>query len=165
MNRTSTKDLLLGNSAQKRASFTLLWLSLVVGSLSACKAGQVRVPEGASQSWDTMDFEQRSAHMYDVVEPRMAEIFQEIDPERFADFECSSCHGQGDSEGHYRMPNPDLPTIDPAHMYKKHRKATPEMTHFMWKVVEPEMANLLGKSHGSKGAINCATCHVLEPSS
>jgi hypothetical protein len=55
-----------------------------------------------------------------------------------------------------------LPTLDPAVFYRKHRKAEPEVAHFMWKTVEPTMAELLGLRRGPSG-MHCGTCHRLQP--
>ncbi len=140
----------------------------ICGGLAAgaCTSGAAAVPPGASAVWSEMGGDARRQHMIEVVQPQMADLFQEFDSlhkgDRFADFDCGTCHGSGAVDGKFAMPNPELPHIDASGLYKKHRKATPEMAHFMWKKVEPRMAELLGVSHGSKGEINCGSCHVLE---
>jgi hypothetical protein len=104
---------------------------------------------------------ERIEHMSSVVAPRMQAHFQEFDRARFSDFGCPTCHGASAEDGSFAMPNPDLPHLDPSSFYKKHRKESPEIARFMWKVVEPEMANLLGLPRGEDG-FHCANCHVVE---
>jgi hypothetical protein len=136
-------------------------LSLALASAS-CARGKVVVPEGATKTWDEMAEDERMTHMKTVVAPRMKSMFQEFDGERFADFSCETCHGPGAAEETYALPNPELPQLDESKYYKKHREATPEMVDFMWKEVEPTMAELLGVTHGMKGDMNCSSCHVVK---
>jgi cytochrome c553 len=131
----------------------------------ACKAKHPVVPEGASRTWPEMNDKERAQHMGAVVLPRMKASFQQFDAERFADFSCGTCHGAGAEDGSFEMPNPGLPRLDPSGLYKKHRKATPEIADFMWKEVEPEMAELLGLPRYSfvkKSGFGCANCHLVE---
>lgn len=139
-----------------------LLLGLGMSTIPACKMGKVTTPKGADKLWSQMDRDERSAHMYGVVKPRMETLFSELDGERFADFDCGTCHGDNAEEVDWALPNPALPKLNPKAFYKKHRKATPEMADFMWKVVEPEMAELLGVTHGPKGMMECGSCHLLE---
>jgi hypothetical protein len=106
-----------------------------------------------------MGHEERIAHMEAVVEPQMGATFQSFDASRFADFGCETCHGPGAEDGTFAMPNRELPRLDPSFFYRKHRKEAPEITHFMWKTVRPNMADLLGLPEGDKG-IDCSSCHL-----
>ena len=144
---------------------TLFLGMLVCALVPACKAKDPVVPEGASKTWPEMNDKERAEHMGAVVLPRMKALFQEFDGERFADFSCGTCHGPGAEDGSFEMPNPGLPHLDPSGVFKKHRKATPEIADFMWKEVEPEMAKLLGLPRYSfvkKTGFGCGDCHVVE---
>lgn len=140
---------------------------LLAGSLlvSACRMGRMTVPEGAEKPWDDMDRGERAAFMAQIVLPRMREVFQAFDPERFADFDCTTCHGKDAKARGFAMPSPDLPVLDPRGIYRKHRKdpAQHAIADFMWKEVQPEMGRLLGVTYGPKGRIDCATCHPHDP--
>ena len=139
--------------------------TLSLALVSACKPKDPVVPEGASKAWPQMSEKERGEHMGAVVLPRMKALFQEFDGERFADFSCGTCHGAGAEDGSFEMPNPGLPHLDASGLYKKHRKATPENADFMWKEVEPEMAQLLGLPRYSfvrKSGFGCAECHIVE---
>lgn len=137
-------------------------LLLALVPLVGCKLGRTGVPEGARKTWAQMDKGERLTHMTDAVSPRLEAVFQAFDAQRFGDFGCHTCHGSGADDGSYAMPSPDLPHLREAGYYKEHRKAQPEMIKFMWKEVEPNVAEAMGLTHGHKGAINCETCHVIE---
>lgn len=102
-------------------------------------------------------------HMAAVVMPRMQEIFQGHDPERFADFGCATCHGNGAANGDFAMPNQGLPHLDASNLYKKHRKESGDMVKLMWKEVEPAMGESLAQTYGFGDAyVSCKLCHVVE---
>jgi hypothetical protein len=130
--------------------------------LGACGAhGKTGIPEGSEKAWADMDHDERMAHMGEVVMPRMQAVFEGHDAERFSTFGCATCHGGGASDGSFEMPNPGLPQLDAANLYKKHRKESPEMVKLMWKHVEPTMGEALAVTYGFGGAISCESCHVV----
>ena len=134
-------------------------LLVAAGLLGAsCALGRETTARGRDLRWRDMSAEQRMSHMSQTVAPAMGELFRGHDAERFADFGCKTCH----AEGTFAMPNPGLPHLDASGYYKKHRKASPDMVHFMWKEVEPQMAELLGVTHGEHGYFACRSCHVVE---
>jgi len=140
----------------------LVTLVFVLAGLVGCKLGKVGTPDGASKTWAQMDHAERVDHMAKTVEPRLAAKFREWDAERYADFDCATCHGEGANDGTYAMPNPDLPHLEEKGLFKKHRKEQPEAVKFMWKVVEAEVADAMGLTYGPKGDIACWTCHVVD---
>jgi len=144
------------SSARSLASLT----ALVAGLTAACSSAPV-VPPNATKTWPEMTGDERAAHMHEVVAPAMRTAFQAHDAQRFADFGCKTCHGPGEQDGTFAMPNPALPYLDASLVYRKHRKATPEITKFMWKTVEPRMGELMGLPHGDRG-VHCFTCHVVK---
>lgn len=139
-----------------------LWLGLGMASLVACRSSDT-LPPGSSKHWDAMDAGARARHMTKVVMPAMKAEFQAFDAERFADFNCATCHGAGAKARGYAMPNPELPVLHPSGIYREPRKNHPEMADFMWDRVEPKMAELLGKPRyvvaHDKG-FNCSGCHI-----
>lgn len=142
-----------------------LALALLSLPLLACGPhGQTGIPEGQTKPWSDLDESERMQHMGAVVMPKMQAIFQGHDPERFADFGCATCHGGGSANGDFTMPNPALPVLDASHLYKKHRKESPDMVKLMWKQVEPAMGEALALTHGmgDDAQFNCASCHVVE---
>ena len=144
-----------------RRAPALLALALAL-PLSACGShGKVGIPEGRDKPWTEMDDSERMEHMGAVVMPRMQAVFESHDAERFADFSCATCHGASSADGDFHMPSASLPELDASNLYKKHRKESPEITKFMWKVVEPEMGSLLAQTYGFEGYISCSTCHIV----
>src|SRR5690606_41760789 len=63
------------------------------------------------KSWDTMTRSERFQYMTDHVEPAMAAKFQAFDPQRFATFNCETCHGDDMVERQFAMPNPNLKVL------------------------------------------------------
>jgi cytochrome c553 len=144
-------------------SARLMLASMLALPLLACGPhGKTGVPEGQTKPWSEMDDDERMAHMGAVVMPRLQAVFQEHDPERFATFGCVTCHGNGARDGNFEMPNPDLPQLDAANLYKKHRQEAPEMTKLMWKKVEPALGEALAQTYGLGDAqVSCKSCHIV----
>jgi hypothetical protein len=150
------------SASSRPLTLSLLSLSLFSLSLLACGAhGKTGIPEGSDKPWADMDHDERMAHMGAVVMPRAQAVFEGHDPERFSTFGCATCHGGGASDGSFAMPNPGLPQLDAANLYKKHRKETPDMVKLMWKHVEPTMGEALAVTYGFDGAISCGSCHIV----
>jgi hypothetical protein len=131
--------------------------------LAACgPRGKTGIPEGQAKGWAEMDHGERMDHMATVVLPRMQEVFEGHDPERFANFSCATCHGSGAANGDFEMPSPSLPVLDASNFYKTHRQNQKQMVELMWKEVEPAMGEALAVTYGIGGAIDCGSCHVVE---
>ncbi len=143
-------------------ALTLVLLALPLCSALACTTGRETTVAGYDARWDALGTGDKMAHMHAQVEPAMREAFQSFDAERFADFDCQTCHGPGVDDGSYAMPNPALPHLREAGMFKEHRKADPEISKFMWKEVELPMADLLGQTAGPKGEFACWSCHIVD---
>ena len=136
-----------------------------VGS-SALLAFTVGCGGAQSGDWRELDREERLAYMSDVVEPTMREMFQENDPERWADFSCHSCHGDDFVERDYAMPADlfALPldgTLDSAMAHD------PETTAFMLEEVFPVFVDLIGETKYASGSnpdgYRCVGCHAVAP--
>lgn len=141
----------------------LLPLALLALPLLACGPhGKTGIPEGRDKPWAEMTHDERMEHMAAVVMPKAQAVFQGHDPDRFADFGCATCHGGGAGNGSFEMPNPALPELDAAKLYKKHRKQTPDMVKLMWKQVEPAVGEALAVTYGFDGYVSCESCHIVK---
>ena len=136
---------------------------VLLPTLAACGVhGKTGIPEGREKPWAEMSESERMEHMSVVVLPKMQELFESHDYERFGGFSCATCHGSGAADGDFDMPNPGLPTLYPANLYKHHRKHHGDTVKFMWKEVEPAMGEALAVTYGLKGTLSCGSCHVLD---
>jgi hypothetical protein len=137
-------------------------LALVGLFVLGCKVGKETTVNGFDKRWDQLSKGDKTTYMIEVVEPQMRKEFQRHFPERFADFGCPTCHGAGADDGTYAMPNPNLPHLRQAGFYREHRKASPQITKFMWNDVDKSMAEMLGKTAGHAGEFDCRSCHIID---
>jgi hypothetical protein len=115
-------------------------------------------------AWAAMTFEQRKAYMKTAVLPKMKGLFVAFDGTRYSNFSCTTCHGDGATNGKFKMPNPKLPKL-PATPdgFKQLMADKPEIMEFMAKQVKPTMASLLGlpeftpETHAGFGCMECHT--------
>lgn len=120
--------------------------------------------------WARMNKDERKKYMKTVVAPAMKKVFMSFDAKKYANMSCPTCHGEGASEGTFKMPNPDLPKLPQptdragfmALMNKK-----PDVVKFMGTKVKPKMAELLGLPEWTPGrpmpgAFSCYNCHDKE---
>ena len=168
------------------ARYTLLSLSVVM--LGACASSPPATPataagpppEGASMTesvpgataigppqiaWAAMTFEQRKAYMKTAVLPKAKELFVTFDPVHYANFNCTTCHGDGAADGKFKMPNPKLPKLPGTpEGFKQLMADKPKVTEFMLKQVKPTMATLLGLPEftpENKTGFGCMQCHTI----
>ncbi|MEM6989320.1 MAG: hypothetical protein AAF721_02445 [Myxococcota bacterium] len=141
-----------------------LCIGLAVGALlwAGCTLGKRTNAVGHDQRWSALSHDEKSALMYEHVEPQLRTAFQAFDREEFADFGCATCHAGGAADGTYAMPSPDLPHLTEKGFFKAARKAHPKTVKFMWKEVESSVGKLLGKTYGPKGEFECSSCHVID---
>jgi hypothetical protein len=129
-------------------------------------ASAATTPEPApaeTPAWSAMTKEQRLKHMKEVVFPAMKVEFANVDADRYESMTCATCHGDGAKSGTFKMPNPDLPRLDPTNTFKKHMDKSPEMTKFMMEVVVPKMAEMLGTpayDPATGKGFGCMACHL-----
>jgi len=103
--------------------------------------------------YDAMNQYEQFNYMGTTVTPTMKEIFQEFDPERFANFSCNTCHPEGSKDGTYLMPDAGLmPLRDEDFPY------TSDIGQFMNQKVLPANQDMLGPPDGGP----CLECHTLE---
>lgn len=116
--------------------------------------------QGEGIPWSDKTHEQQEAYMKLTVKPRMEKLFQQFDPERFAKFKCSTCHGSDAVARSFEMPSPELPKLE---NFEKLEAEHPEMMEFMKKTVVPEMAAMLGQKPfdpETRTGFGCGACHT-----
>lgn len=119
-------------------------------------------------AFDKLDHDQQIEFMKQKVVPAMKPIFQNHDAKKYAEFGCTTCHGDQAKEGHFDMPNANLPKISYAKEY--YAKFKPEDLQWMGKDVMPTMAGLLKMppsftDPAPKQGFGCAGCHTFDDSS
>lgn len=120
-------------------------------------------PEEKPLTWNEMSFDQRAAHMDQAVLPRVAVIFAEWRPERFADVDCTLCHRQGLGEGEIKMPTADLPRLSGDLLLGTEFSAHPETTQLKLDRLVPAVSEALGLKPFSivtRRGFGCYSCHL-----
>ena len=100
--------------------------------------------------WSKLAFVDRHSVMTFTVLPNMARSWRDFDKTPYPTMTCRTCHGKDAEAVSYRMPNPSLPPIDPAHP-----PAGPA-SQFMITRVVPEMLELMETTPARFG---CNSCH------
>lgn len=115
-------------------------------------------PSSQTIAFDEMSMKEQRDYMKEVVVPQMAKTFAGFDPDEFAKFDCTTCHGPAARSGNFEMPTKSLPALDAEEMDEH-----PEWTRFMKEEVTPQMAKLLGEpvydpeTHSGFGCFDCHT--------
>jgi hypothetical protein len=110
-----------------------------------------------------MSIEQRKAHMSNVVLPSAAAVFRVWRPERFAQVDCTLCHGQGANTGKFHMPTAHLPRLSGELFLGPEFKKYPDTTRLKLDRLVPEMAKALGLKSFSiitRTGFGCYSCHL-----
>jgi hypothetical protein len=120
--------------------------------------------EGPPRPWGEMTHEERGAYMARAVVPRMGALFAEYDAERYADLDCSTCHGPDASARGFEMPNPSLLPLSPSGTEGQRHTVDqyPEGVRFMFNRVVPTMRALLGEPEfdpATGEGFTCFDCH------
>ncbi len=140
-------------------------LMFIAGCGGGAAEAPATTPEPAEPvAWDDMDMDQRRSFMGHEVTPRMAELFEGHDAERYAGFSCEGCHGETGADRNYAMPNPDLYTLyatgsqEQLDMVNNQRP----MVNFMFQEVVPAMKELLDAPDydaETQEGFSCYYCH------
>lgn len=117
--------------------------------------------EGSAEVWsDTMPDNLKAEFMKNKVLPAMAKTFQEHDAEKYAKFDCKTCHGP-QFKPHPVDYLPELTFKDGKLLEaEKH----PEMAQFMSEKVSPQMAEIFGKKPydpATQQGFGCGGCHKI----
>jgi predicted small lipoprotein YifL len=110
-------------------------------------------------AFDKLDQDQRIQFMKQKVMPAMKPLFEKHDAAKFADFGCVTCHGKQAKDGHFDMPNPELPKLDFGNM----AKYKPEDLEWMKTDIMPAMAKVLQVepySPETQKGFGCLGCHT-----
>ena len=105
------------------------------------------VAQAREDRWAKLSFEDRHSVMTFKVLPNIARTWRDFQHTEDPAMTCRTCHGQDAEAVSYRMPNPSLAKIDPAHP-----PAGP-VAEFMKAKMVPEMSELVS------APVGCNTCH------
>jgi hypothetical protein len=156
----------------KRASVLccLAFLSIALpctGALSAADPAPAATPTDAKKvDWANMSFDQRKKLMKSAVLPELKKAFQSFDAKKYQKFTCATCHGDGATDGKFKMPNAKLPKLPPPTdraAFAALQAKKPEAVKFMGSVVTPKIAGLLGLPEWSpqnRKGFGCYACHT-----
>jgi cytochrome c553 len=156
----------------KRAS-VLPYLALLSIALACTGAASAADPAPAATAtdtkkvdWENMSFDQRKKLMKATVHPELKKAFQSFDAKKYKKFTCATCHGDGATDGKFKMPNAKLPKLPPPTDragFTALQEKKPELVKFMRTEVAPKVAELIGLPEWSpqnpKG-FGCYACHT-----
>jgi len=120
-------------------------------------------PKGSRLTWVEMNLEQRQLHMRTEILPRAAAIFRTWRPERYAEIDCTLCHGPGVDDGNFKMPTVYLPKLSGEALLGPEFKKHPDTTRLKLNRLVPEIAAALGlKSFNiiTRRGFGCYSCHL-----
>jgi len=118
--------------------------------------------------WEHATVAEKKKYMKTVVLPTMKKEFIAYDEKTYKKMNCGTCHGDGASDGKFKMPNPKLPKLPKPTAqsdFVELQKKKPDAVKFMGTVVKPKMAALLGLPEWSPQTTNgfgCYRCHTKE---
>jgi len=119
---------------------------------------------GKEVAWADMSKDQRIEYMKSVVVPQMKQVFTTFNPDRYGKMGCMTCHGDGATDGSFKMPNPKLPVLpNSSDGFKQLAMDKPAVMEFMKTEVKPKMAALLGMPEWTpdkKTGFGCGECHT-----
>jgi len=146
----------------------LAFLSIALARTGAASAADAAAaPTDAKKvDWENLSFDQRKKLMKSTVLPELKKAFQAFDPKKYKRFTCATCHGDGATDGKFKMPNAKLPKLPPPTDragFTALQEKKPEAVKFMGTVVTKKVAELIGLPEWSpqtpKG-FGCYACHT-----
>ena len=154
-------------------SFILPCLAFLSVALTCAGGARAADPEPAATTteakkvdWENMPFDQRKKLMKTAVLPELKKAFQSFDRKKYKTFTCSTCHGDGATDGKFKMPNaklPKLPAPTDRAAFTAMLEKKPEAVNFMRTVVAPKVAELVGLPEWSpqnQKGFGCYACHT-----
>lgn len=134
--------------------------------VAACGNGQDDMADAPPPGYAQMNREQRLAFMSTVVLPQMTPIFAAFDA-KFQNMSCTTCHGNGATDGTFAMPSPQIPALPGSEEAFLEYIKDPEharWSQFMLDKVWPKMAELLQVDKFDEMAhpngFSCSNCHT-----
>jgi cytochrome c553 len=146
---------------------------LAVVVLAACGSSAPKPttpPPAAKLAWKDMNADQRFEYMKTSVLPAAKAKFQAFDATKYAELDCSTCHGDGAEDGSYEMPNPKIKalpaTAQAFEAWIAQDADAKRYSDFMSSEIVPMMATLfdepeLDPKTAPKG-LSCPVCHTME---
>ena len=156
-------------SAWKSTAGLKTWLFVIVLAFlvtsSGCnpKSTKLDPMEGIQVEWADMDISQRKGHMAQVILPIAASVFQTWRLERYAEVNCTLCHGPGFQAENFHMPTTHLPRLSGDLLLGTEFRSQPETTRLKLNRLVPEMAEALDKQPFSiitRRGFGCYSCHL-----
>ncbi len=149
---------------------TLAFLSAAFACTGAARAADpapaATSTEAKKVDWENMSLDQRKKLMKSTVLPELKKAFRSFDAKKYKTFTCATCHGDGATDGKFKMPNAKLPKLPPPTdraAFTAMQEKKPEVVQFMRTVVTPKVAELIGLPEWSpqtpKG-FGCYACHT-----
>lgn len=143
----------------------VLFVGMVVLALHGCYPKGIGpvTSDGRPLTWDEMILDQRKAHMRAEIIPRAGAVFRSWRPDRFADIDCTLCHGQNAERGIFRMPTDHLPRLSGAVLLGPEFEKYPDTARLKLEQLVPTMAEALGLKSFSiitRTGFGCYSCHL-----
>jgi len=142
----------------------LVFVAVACAETKASAPAPVTAGAGKEVAWADMSKDQRIEYMKSVVVPQMKQVFTTFNPDRYGKMGCMTCHGDGATDGSFKMPNPKLPVLpNSSDGFKQLAMDKPAIMEFMKTEVKPKMAALLGMPEwnpDTKSGFGCGECHT-----
>jgi hypothetical protein len=118
-------------------------------------------PQDAPVKWsEQLSTTQKIQFMKQNVLPKMSQVFQASNQERYSGFSCKTCHGPNNKDPKEFLPNLTMKEGNLTAFAEK-----PDVAKFMHEKVVPEMATLFGQKPydpSTHQGFGCAGCHKIE---
>ncbi|MBC8069734.1 MAG: hypothetical protein IAG13_15460 [Deltaproteobacteria bacterium] len=118
-------------------------------------------PHDAAKPFHELDKDGKMQRMAKVVMPDMGPVFKGFDAERYAKFDCGTCH-----VNHVHHPKDGLPKLALSNGgYEKLVAEKPELMKFMAEQVVPNMAKAMAEpvyDPATGQGFGCGGCHTVE---
>jgi hypothetical protein len=128
---------------------------------TAPTATEATPSQDAPVKWnEDLSTTQKIQFMKQSVLPKMSQVFQASNRERYSGFSCKTCHGPNNKDPKEFLPNLTMKEGTLTAFAEK-----PDVAKFMHEKVVPEMATLFGQKPydpNTHQGFGCAGCHKIE---